>query len=735
MTHSPPTATSSPPSQTAVPRAGRLRLTLLALCSTGGALAAVVLPAVLGNTVDELLARGEPVWSALLLCTALTAAEALFDAVVAVVGGTTTAELTARLRVAVVQRVTGCEPRHGQSVTAGDLTTRLTANAAEAAGVPVITATAVASVLMPLGGVAGLLLVDAWTALALFVAAPALVVLLRTLVRDTAQVSADYQSEQARIAGRLTEVLDGIATVRAAHTATREQARITGPLTELDAHGRRTWQIQGRAAAGAAALLPVLTAVVLAVAGIRTAAGALSVGALLAVSQYAVLAVGFGSLTGSLSAISRGRAAARRLEPLLALPPVPHRSLTLPPGGPGTLELRGVDVVRDGERLLNGVDLTVPGGTATAVVGRSGSGKSLLAAVAGRLTDPDAGSVTLDGVPLDGIDPDELRDQVAHAFARPVLLGTTVEDAVGYGDPRPSGDRVRDALRDASAEPFVALLPLGARTPLEQAPLSGGECQRLGLARAFARPARLLILDDATSSLDTVTESQVQAALARRAGTVTRLIVAHRVSTAASADQVVWLDRGEVRAIAPHATLWHHPDYRALFHQNPRPAPPQGGSGPTAPVPEAGTRGPAVRVPRPYGEPPRPAPGGPGNSAAPARPGADGEGPSPAGPERAAAGGPGQGPGAPGVAGGFLGVSAGAGAASGAAVPDGVPPGVAGHRSGAVGDGSLSGVPGRVVVGGGPGRGFRVGVPDGVPPGVAGHRSGGVGDGSLSGVP
>ncbi|GLF97913.1 ABC transporter ATP-binding protein [Streptomyces yaizuensis] len=571
MTWSRPAAQSSRPPAASVrtPGAGRARLLVLALCATGGTLAALALPAVLGSTVDDLVARGDIVWTGLLWCTALTAAEVAFDAVVAVVGGTTTAQLTARLRTAAVDRVVRCDPRHGENVTAGDLTTRVTANAAESATVPVAAATAVPAVLLPVGGAVGLLLIDPWPALALLVAAPVLVVLLRTLVSDTARASADYQGEQAEIAGRLTEVLDGAATVRAAHTATREHARITAPLAALTAHGHDTWRAQGRAAAGAAALLPLLTAVVLAVAGIRTAAGALSIGDLLAVTQYAVLALGFGPLTGTLSTIARGRAATRRLEPMLALEPVPHRSLTLPAGGSGTLELRGVDVVRDGKRLLHGVDLTVPGGTCAAVVGRSGSGKSLLAAVAGRLTDPDAGSVTLDGVPLDGVDPVRLRDHVAYAFARPALLGTTVADAVGYGMDRPSGERIEAAVRDAGADAFVALLPHGARTALDRAPLSGGEYQRLGLARAFARPARLLILDDATSSLDTVTERQVQRALAHRAGTVTRLLVAHRVSTAAAADRVVWLDGGTVRAVAPHAVLWRDPAYRAVFLADP----------------------------------------------------------------------------------------------------------------------------------------------------------------------
>ncbi|MFE7130629.1 ATP-binding cassette domain-containing protein [Streptomyces sp. NPDC057638] len=613
MTRVPPTATARPPT---VVRAGRLPLTVLGLCSALAALAAVALPFALGSAVDTLITDGRLPGAALLLCAGLIAADVLLDAAVAILGGTTTATLTARLRTTVLDRVVRAEPRHGAAVAApGDLTTRLTANAAEAAAVPVATATAVATVLLPLGGIAGLFLIDPWTGLALLAGFPLLLLLLRALVRDTSAAAADYQREQALIATRLTEALDGADTVRASHSAARERARVLAPLTALADHGRRTWTVHGRAVGGSAVLLPLLTFLVLGVGGLRLAAGALSVGELLAVSRYAVLAIGIGALTGALTAISRGRAAARRLAPLLALPGLPHRGLTLPPGGPGTLVLRDVDVVRDGRALLRGITLTVPGGTSMAVVGRSGSGKSLLAAVAGRLTDPDAGTVTVDGVPLDGVDPVRLRDEVGYAFARPELPGATVEEAVAFGAGDPGAARLAEALRAAAADGFVALLPDGARTPLEHAPLSGGERQRLGLARAFAHAGRVLILDDATSSLDTVTERRVQRALAAHTGTRTHLVVAHRVSTAAGADAVAWLHEGGLRAVGAHTTLWADPEYRAVFAARPPEAHPpahDGGHDPgCAPAHSAAEESAYDEPVTPWPAPARPADGGP----------------------------------------------------------------------------------------------------------------------------
>lgn len=568
---------------------GRAVPVVLVVCSVGAALAALALPAALGHTLDRAVSGHGVPWTGLALCAGLTAAEAGLDALVVLLGGTGTAVRAARLRTAVVDRLLRAAPDRAGELPPGDLTTRATANAADAASVPVSAAAAVAAAVLPVGAVAALLAVDPWTGLALVAGLPAAALLLRVLVRRTADAAADYQREQATVATRLTEAVDGIATVRAAGTAAREHRRITEPLTRLTAHGHRTWRIQGTATGQAAVLMPLLTVVVLAVAGTRLAAGALTVGELLAVSRYAVLAMGLGALTATLGALARGRAAAHRLEPLFALEPVPHRGLTLPAGGTGRLELRDVGVHRDGRALLTGVTLTVPGGTSAAVVGRSGAGKSLLAAVAARLTDPDTGTVALDGVPLDGVDPVRLRHDVACAFARPALLGTTVEDTVALGPGRPDPAAVDTALKDASADGFVALLPRGRRTALADAPLSGGEYQRLGLARALVRPARLLVLDDATSSLDTVTEARVRRALDRRAGATTRLVVAHRAATAAAADRVVWLEDGRIRAVGPHRDLWHDPAYRAVFE------PPEATDEPPGPVDEPAGTAPGVR--------------------------------------------------------------------------------------------------------------------------------------------
>ncbi|NJQ17841.1 ABC transporter ATP-binding protein [Streptomyces bohaiensis] len=535
------------------------------VCDIAGALCALAMPLALGLTIDRLLGGGAVPWAWIAVCAALVVAETASDAAVTVLGGVHSARLTTRLRELALDRLLRTEPRRAAEFSPGDLTTRLTATATAAAGAPVAAAGALCAVLLPVGGLIGVAVTDFWTALAFLLGVPPLVLLLRAFTRDTGAVTADYQRTQAVVATRLAEAVDGAATVRAAGSARQEHARITAPLGELAAHGRRTWRVHGRAVGLSSVLLPVLTALVLGVAGLRLAAGALTVGELVTVSRYAALAMGIGAVTGALGALARSRAAGERLGPVLALPEPGHRGAVLPPGGHGTLTVTGVDVTRGGRALLRNVTLRVPGGSSMAVVGLSGSGKSVLAAVAGRLCDPDAGSVALDGVALRDVAPDRVRREVSYAFAAPVLFGATVADAIAFGADPPDAGAVRAAAEAAEADGFVRLLPEGYDTPVERAPLSGGERQRLGLARAFARPGRLLILDDATSGLDTATERRVQRALDRHDGRCTRLVVAHRASTAARADRVVWLADGTVRGIGRHEQLWRDPAYRAVF--------------------------------------------------------------------------------------------------------------------------------------------------------------------------
>ena len=218
-----------------------------------------------------------------------------------------------------------------------------------------------------------------------------------------------------------------------------------------------------------------------------------------------------------------------------------------------------------GERVLDGVDVCVPGGAVVAVVGRSGAGKSVLAAVAGRLLDPDTGDVTLDGVPMASIGRAALRRAVVYAFDRPACSAgpharrsrseSRVPPPHRYWPPR--GTRPPASFSGACQPAWIR--------PQRRLRCRAGRSSGSGWPRVRARGSGPAAdPDDAMSSLDTVTEMRVSQALTSHLGGRTCLIIAHRAATAARADLVAWLDRGKrVRSAA--SRLWADPGYRSVF--------------------------------------------------------------------------------------------------------------------------------------------------------------------------
>ena len=567
-------------------------LALLGAASLAGAAAQVLLPVAVGHAVDALIVGQAPAGSTtsgslappLAACTVLVAVivgcGAATDLATGVSGVTATAWLRRLLAghlVAVGPGLVTSTGARGRTIpttaggSAGDTVSRVVAGAADAGTGPASVLLAVVAVIPPLGSVVALGLIDPWLVAAFAVGFPALAVILRALVRDSSEVSAGYGRAQGAIAARLLDALAGARTVAAAGTQARERERILAPLSLLREHGYAAWRVQAKAAAQATAIAPVLQVIVVAVAGLELARHQITAGELVAASQYAVLAAGLGATVGLASRIGRARGGARRAAELLARPQPRYGVWTLPSGrhaaSRGELRLRGITVRHDGADVLCDLDLTVAPGAVVALVGRSGAGKSTLARLAGRLADPDAGTVLLDGFDLRELSKASLRTSVVYAFERPELLGDTPYEVIGFGFRRPDDAQVRVAAGQAQAAAFLARLPRRLRTPLRATPLSGGEVQRLGLARAFAHAsaARLLVLDDATSSLDTVTEMLVTRAVTSELSGLTRLIVAHRATTAARADLVAWLDGGRIRALAPHGELWADPGYRAIF--------------------------------------------------------------------------------------------------------------------------------------------------------------------------
>jgi ATP-binding cassette, subfamily B, bacterial len=529
-------------------------LPVIGVASLAGTLGALALPLVLGRAVDAIVSDVDSgFW--LGLAAGLILLGVVVDLVDAFAGTACVAGTTAWLRDRLVRHVLAIGERGRHGMDTGDLVSRVSGNAAEAAHAGPTAVTVGTALLPPVGSLVLLVYLDVWLAVAFLAGVALVAVVLRLFTRRTAEVVTAYLTVQGRLAARLTESLTGARTIAAAGTLEQERRRVLEPLPQLHEQGMRSWQVLAGAAAQAAVVGPLVLVAVLAVGGFALAAGRITPGELFAASQYAALGAGLGGLTGVFGRLARSRAGAARAGEVLTVDPVSHGSSALPRGA-GRLELRGVTARAGATTLLSDVDLVVPGGAAVAVVGRSGAGKSVLAALAARLREPDEGEVLLDGVALASLSHAELRSAVGCAFERPVLVGASVASAIA-----PDG-QAEEAARAVHAHEFVSRLPEGYATPLASAPMSGGERQRLGLARAW-RATRLLVLDDATSSLDMVTEMQISRTLTE--GDRTRLVVTHRRSTAARADLVVWLDEGRVRAVGPHDALWADPAYRGAF--------------------------------------------------------------------------------------------------------------------------------------------------------------------------
>lgn len=543
-------------------------LVLLGAAALVLAAAEALLPAVLGRLIDAVTGTAGHTDRWLAIASVIVVVLVACDVADEIGASRSIASSTAWLRNRALAGLLSARPDAHTGTSPGAWAGRLVGNATDVGGVGPLLLNSASSLLLALVGIGALALIDPWLCLTFAAGLPILTWLVLSFVRTTATLSAAYLDAQGEIVDRLTAALRGSRTIAAAGTADHEARRVLEPLPELHRAGRAVWLVEAAMAAQDAIVLTLLEIAVLAVAGFELVHGRISVGELFAASQYVVLASAIGSSLGSLSGIARARAAAVRVAEVVALPTHTYGTRSLADGS-GSLEFRAV-LARDldgGE--IGPIDLVVQGRALVALVGSNGSGVTALARLAGRLEDPVGGAVVLDGVPLPELDHATLRTQVGYGFESPEFWGDTIADAVSSGAHVSDEATVRQALGRARAADFVDRLPAGLATPLLETPLSGGERQRVGLARAFAHGGRVLVLDDVASSLDSVTEHEIGRVLADDLADRTRLVVAHRVSTAARADLVVWMQDGKVRAYAPHVELWQQSDYRSLFSATP----------------------------------------------------------------------------------------------------------------------------------------------------------------------
>jgi ABC-type multidrug transport system fused ATPase/permease subunit len=438
-----------------------------------------------------------------------------------------------------------------------------------------VSAVAVASLLIGL---------DAPLTLGLCGLVPVALVASRWSGRRARAVTESVQADLGRLTSVVTETIRGLDVVKA-FVLRRHAAHIFGEQNERATAGAvRAVRIRAEGGALVGLLGGLSLVMVVGVGSLHVSRGRITPGDLVAYIVYAQMILGpLGTLSGIWVDVQRAVAAGRRVfgvldaetEPealrVVGDPTLPAVSRKTRRGERRTASGAAISV-RDlwfrydppaggASRLspaaLQGIDLEIAAGESVALVGPSGAGKSTLLELLLRFYTPQRGQILLDGAPLQQIELEELRRDSALVMQETHLFDMSVRDNILCGNPEAGEVEATRAARRAHAHEFVARLPEGYATRIGEhgARLSGGQRQRIALARAFVRRPRLLLLDEATASLDTESERRVQAAMRRIMRGRTSIVIAHRLATVQHTDRIFVMDRGRIVSSGTHEDL------------------------------------------------------------------------------------------------------------------------------------------------------------------------------------
>ena len=423
---------------------------------------------------------------------------------------------------------------------------------------------ALRNLIMLIGGSVLLVVTNPKLSGIVLLALPLVVAPILLFGRRVRALSRQSQDRVADVGSYVGEVLGQIKTVQAYNHQSEDKRRF-GESAEAAFDVARK-RIAQRAWLVTVVIVLVLGAVgvMLWVGGMDVIAGRISGGELAAFVFYSlIVGSSFGTLSEVIGELQRAAGAAERIGELLRASNAivaPEQPRHLPQPVQGRIELQGVRFAyasRADSYAIDGIDLQVSAGETLALVGPSGAGKSTLFDLLLRFFDPQAGRILIDGVPIDQLDPRELRASFALVSQNPALFFGSFEDNIRYGRLDASQAEVEAAARAAHAHEFIQRLPQGYQTHLGEAGLglSGGQRQRLAIARALLADAPILLLDEATSALDAESEHLIQQALPSLMAGRTTLVIAHRLATVKQADRIAVIEQGRLAAIGRHAEL------------------------------------------------------------------------------------------------------------------------------------------------------------------------------------
>ncbi|MFD7729958.1 ABC transporter ATP-binding protein [Kitasatospora phosalacinea] len=547
-------------------------LVLLQLVSTIGML---YLPTLNADIIDDGVLKGDTGY--ILRVGAVMVGVSLAQAVCSIgavhYGARTAMAIGRDIRGAVFSRVQDFSARELNQFGAPSLITRTTNDVQQVQMLALMTFTLmVAAPIMCVGGVVMALNQDVPLSGLLLAVVPALGAVVTVLVSKMRPQFRGMQTRIDAVNRIMREQITGIRVIRAFVKDDHEKARFTGANGELADYSLRVGRLMSLMFPIVMGVVNISSVAVFWFGAHRIESGGMQIGALTAFLSYLMqILMSVMMATFMFMMVPRAEVCAERIQEVLDT-----ESSVVPPLHPvtelqarGTLELRGVDFRYPGAEapVLRGIDLTARPGRTTAVIGSTGSGKTTLLGLVPRLFDATGGEVLIDGVDVRELDPQKLSEIIGLVPQKPYLFSGTVASNLRYGKPEATDEELWQALETAQAADFVRKFPEGLEAPIAQGGtnVSGGQRQRLAIARALVRKPEVYLFDDSFSALDYATDARLRAALARETGDATVVIVAQRVSTIRDADRIVVLDEGAVVGTGTHQELMaDNPTYREI---------------------------------------------------------------------------------------------------------------------------------------------------------------------------
>lgn len=389
--------------------------------------------------------------------------------------------------------------------------------------------------------------------------------------------SREVQDRLAEASGRVQEAIGAIETVQAFGREKDEALAYRGKVEEAFNSGVNLVKWRASFMASVSVLTYASLAVILILGGRAVIEGRMSAGELTSFLIYTgMVASAFATIAGLYGALNKAAGATERLYDVIDTTPAiadPDEPIDLPVGE-GALRFHNIVFryeSRPDDPVLEGVNIDIAPGEVVALVGPSGGGKTTIASLVPRFYDALSGSVTLEGIDVRKLRLQDLRSSLAVVSQEPVLFSGTIRENIAYSDPSLPDERIMEAARNAYAHEFISTFPEGYDTLVGErgVKLSGGQKQRIAIARALIADPRLLILDEATSNLDSETEAVVQEALSTLMKGRTTLVIAHRLSTVRDADRICVVEHGKVEEQGSHTELMESSEtyQRLVQHQ------------------------------------------------------------------------------------------------------------------------------------------------------------------------